>query len=404
MAPFERKPLLDKFVRLGPGSAAPKRYEKGAGRGPVFAPIGLFVDTPQGNFVISTFVCVDTDPSDAMVSYPLLGWLGPEERRQVYWRLAFASMATSRRVNPHVRHIVFTNDENPLLLDGTDIRFRLKALGVEVSFLPFSTFKLPQGMSLRFANAFYRFQVLEELGNRHLASLVMDADCLWVRMDPELERAITGGLLLVFDVYERSARPFSARPHGISMKDMGETFRVVEPEFPVSFPVWLGTEVIAGTAPIFVEVTRHAHQLVDHYSYLYRRGMPMPVFPNGTGFFNSDEFLFSLIANKWGSVEYLNPFLKRFYALPYLDNTRPGDDQFTLWHLPSEKNTGLMLVYEEVLNPDSMFHSLHREDLPAFLSGLVGVTKRIRKIPTNSHLRDFVRNLKGRVGNLIRNI
>lgn len=354
--------------------------------------------------MIATFVSVDTQPSDAMVSYPLLGWLEPEDRRLAYWRLALASMATSRRINPHLHHIIFTNDRNPAVLDGHDIRQHLYDLDVEVSYLPFDSFKLPEGMSLRFANAFYRFQVMEELGHRKLSGLIMDADCLWVRMDADLERAITGGLLMVFDVYERSDRPYSSRPHGISMKDMGDTFRQLDAQYPVVFPVWLGTEVIAGTAPIFKEVARHARQVIDRYSYHYKRGGELPVFPNGTGFFNSDEFLFSLVANQWGSVEYLNPYLKRFYALPFLDNTRPGDDRYALWHLPSEKNTGLKLIYEEVLNPDSMFYSLHREDLPAYLSGLVGVTKRVRRVPTDSHLRDFVRNLRGRMGNLIRNI
>ena len=209
--------------------------------------------------------------------------------------------------------------------------------------------------------------------------------------------------LLVYDIYSRSHRPQSGRPHGISMEDMGDTFLNVSATYPVRYPVWLGTEVIGGSAIILSRLSVEMAHFTDHFAYHYKRGTPLPEFPNGTGFFNNDEFAFSYVANQIGAVAYLNPHMKRMYALPFLDNLEVGDELKALWHLPSEKNSGLLLLCEQMCNPSSPFWKLDVRELPLYIGGLVGVPKRLNQGASQTPLRDFVRNLRGRMGVIMRN-
>ena len=354
-------------------------------------------------YTLATFVCADTRESDAQVLYPLMGILGPEERRLGYWRLAATNLLIAKRVHPEARHILYTNDNADAWFGLLNLRTWLADAGIEVRPLPFTNFKLPVGMSLRFANAYYRFEVIQDLAARGENALLMDADCLLVRPDAALMERLSGDFLLVYDIYSRSHRPQSGRPHGISMEDMGNTFHHISDTYPVKYPVWLGTEVIGGSAAILHRLSVEMAQFMGHFAYHYKRGSAMPEFPNGTGFFNNDEFAFSYVANQIGTVEYLNPHMKRMYALPFLDNLEEGDELKAIWHLPSEKNSGLLLLCEQMCNPASPFWKLDVDELPLYIGGLVGVPKRLNRGHSHTPIKDFVRNLRGRMGVLMRN-
>ena len=358
---------------------------------------------PTSPYTLATFVCADTRDADAQVLYPLMGLLGPEERRLGYWRLAAANVLIAKRVHPEARHVLYTNDEADAWFGRLNLRHWLAEAGIEVRLLPFTHYKLPIGMSLRFANAFYRFEVIEDLARRQENALLMDADCLLVRPDHDLMERLGDERLLVYDIYSRSQRPQSGRPHGISMEDMGNTFLGISATYPIKFPVWLGTEVIGGSAAILGRLSVEMAHFIDHFAYHYKRNADMPQFPNGTGFFNNDEFAFSYVANQMGAVAYLNPHMKRMYALPFLDNLEAGDEMKAIWHLPSEKNSGLLLLCEQMCSPASPFWQIAVEDLPIYIGGLVGVPKRASRGRSQTPVRDFMRNLRGRMGVLMRN-
>ena len=355
------------------------------------------------NYCIATFVCVDTRPSDAQVVYPMLGHSSADERRALYWRMAVTCILTASKANVGTKHVVYTNDNDAAIFGGTDLRAFLEGHGVEVIYLAFETFKFPTGMSLRLSNAFYRYEVMREM-SEHGGGVVLDSDVLWVRNADDMEEMMDDGKLLIYDLYDRSDRPTSRKPHGVSMADMGHLFEGMYPGYPIKYPVWLGSEVVAGNGFVFAEIVEMAEEICAKYKVLHHKGAEAVTFPNGTGFFNNDEFLFSFLANKFGRVEYLNPYLKRTYALSFLNNLEAKDQHLAMWHAPAEKNTGLALLFDEVMDMDSEFWKLEEEEWAIYIGGFVGVPKRTRSVPIQSTVAEFMRTVRGKVGNLIRNI
>jgi hypothetical protein len=114
---------------------------------------------------IVTSICVDTKPEDSTINYPMIGIKSSEQKRKLYWKLATTFLCSSLRCNPQDEHVVYTNDPNPIIIiKGIDLKKRLQELGVKIEFLSFESFMPPASLSKAYKNAFYKLQVIKELG------------------------------------------------------------------------------------------------------------------------------------------------------------------------------------------------------------------------------------------------
>jgi hypothetical protein len=177
---------------------------------------------------VVTSVCVDVRPEDAGIGYPMLGDTTADARRLVYWKCAYAFLCSSLRSNPGARHCLYTNDAAPVTWRGIDLRARLAALGVAIEQVPFEAYAPPTRLTTRYKNGFYKHEVIRALGALPAGerSVLVDADCLAPRPFP-LD-ALEPGRLYVLDIYRRSD-PERREPHDLSMADMGEVYRRLDP-------------------------------------------------------------------------------------------------------------------------------------------------------------------------------
>ncbi|HEY4491244.1 MAG TPA: hypothetical protein VI958_04550, partial [Acidobacteriota bacterium] len=93
-------------------------------------------------------------------------------------------------------------------------------------------------------------------------------------------------------------------------------------------------------------------------------------------------------------------YIKRIWSLPDLNNVEPQDLQRTIWHLPGEKNTGLMLLFDEALQPESRFWKLPLSEFTEYLGSYVGVPERKHTIlpkpkTFGSRVANFLKPFKG---------
>ena len=94
---------------------------------------------------IVTSICVDTSPEKDTVKYPQVGNGNAQARRSLYWKLVFTFCCSSLRCNPEDKHLIYTNDERPVIFKGINLQEKLHKKGVEIIVLPFESFLPPQG-------------------------------------------------------------------------------------------------------------------------------------------------------------------------------------------------------------------------------------------------------------------
>lgn len=346
---------------------------------------------------IVTSICVDTESSHDRIKYPNLDVKDSAARRARYWQFVTTFCCSSVRCNPQLQHLVYTNDEEPVLDRGRDLREFLASIGVEIRHLPFETYVPPASSGTKFRNAYYKLDVLRALASLPAddGSLLVDSDCLWVRPNPAVKQEMESGKLLLYDVYERTD-PFQREPKDMSRAEMGELYTQLDPGYPEKFPVWYGGEFVGGKHATLRKIIA---ELDDDFAMMVEKSREQQfVFRDGWNIFDGDEFQLSFVCNK-GLVTNtdMRPYLKRIWSQEYLSNVQNEDVDLTIWHLPGEKERGLPLLFEEALNRQSAFWTTAVSDLPGFLGGYVGVP--VRRIGEKASLRRrlhlFINFVKG---------
>lgn len=326
---------------------------------------------------IVTFVCIDSEEEDGKIDYPTLNKMPFEERRIVYWKNAATLCCSSIRLNPEKKHIIYTNDKNTVFINKSNLYHMLSEINIEVRHLPFRLFKPPVGSSRRFKNVFYRYEILKHLGLENNPSIVLDSDSIWTCRSETLDQLMFSDCLLLQDTYQRTNKPYSKEPHNLSMIDMGNLFRRINPSYPEPAPVWYGGEVIGGTGRVLKLFAEQAEEIFTYFVKNFINGKNF-IASNGVTVFDSSEFVFCYVSNSglFKIVDLYNKFSKRIWTLQHINNVSPDDIKITIWHLPGEKNLGLSLLFEEICKKDSQFWTTKPEIFNEYLGQFVGVPER----------------------------
>ncbi|MCU0393345.1 MAG: hypothetical protein MUE81_19710 [Thermoflexibacter sp.] len=330
---------------------------------------------------IVSFVCVDESDKDAQVYYPYIKYTDPKFRRALYWQLGFLCMVTSVRSNPDKKHLLYTNDQLDIFVDGVDLRKRLADLGVEIIHLPFSRFN-PGQYAKWYKNAMYKLDVLAALKDLPNPSIYIDSDCLWVRPNAVFDKLmLESPFVLAMDTYHRNHDPDKKAPH-TSMRDMGELFRQVTPEYPTEFPIWYGGELMGGSQEFFQILYKGMEYIFDKLMNLAKEGKYYKI-KNGMSMLDSDELITTYIFNDSALrnriLDVADTYARRMHTLPHYNDTNKADlKTVTVWHLTQEKKYGLLLLFKESLDPKSDFWQLPVHSFARYLGEYVGVPQRKR--------------------------
>ncbi|QHT70291.1 hypothetical protein GXP67_28385 [Rhodocytophaga rosea] len=320
---------------------------------------------------IVTCICVDKDDKDESV-YPRMNYRTSQQRRLIYWKCAAVSFATSIRCNPGIRHILYTNDHTAVRYKGHDLRAFLTDLGVEIRYLPFEIFKPFPGVSKKFRNAFYKLDVISELGkHENEYNVLLDSDCVWVKNSLSFFQAIDHEKLLVYDCYQRTD-PYEKRS-GLNRMDLGEMFNRIDPAYPVAAPIHYGREIIGGNGRMFREISNQMHQFFRHVLQTY--GNDPPRFPNGNSIFDYEEYVTSFVYNKMPDRLIEAGDLIHRVAAPYQKNSLAAMN-YTIWHLLAEKRLGFMFLFKKVFDLKSAFWKIPLDNLDEYISKHMGVSRR----------------------------
>jgi hypothetical protein len=323
---------------------------------------------------------------------PTLDGLTAERRSYAYWRSVVTFFATSRRMNPGARHVLFTNWEAIPRVDGVDVeRFLAGELGVDVERIAFRH-SPPATLSRIFGNAFFKFDAVMALAREASdANVHLDCDCVWVRPGVALQETLRARRIVVYDCY---GSPSPAKKiHNVSRLDLAEAFRRLDPAFPCEAPLWIGGEFVGGTRQGLAEL---ASRLEEAFASACRLPPDLtPRLPNGHSVFDNDEYLLSMACARAGVCDgYANGMLERIYTSVFYRTVRADQMGLTVWHLPHEKAAGLSRLFREATHPASAFWRLALDEaFPAYLGGFVGIPR----LTVRKACRDAVSMLRRKV-------
>jgi hypothetical protein len=331
---------------------------------------------------------------------PQLYYLTNDSKRITYWKCCATFFSTSIRCNPRARHILYTNDLQPVQIGKTDIKQFLMDLGVEIRYFTSKGFVPPARFSTFHTPTFYKLAVIKDLvrqpGQQYL---ILDSDCIWTRPDQALNTILASGKILPYDVY--SLTDPDKKVHGISRRDLGTLFRRIDPGYPDPAPVWYGGEIIAGSSEnlqLFIQKAEETFRyVIDHFPVA-------PTLPNGKKIFDGEEYLTSFVYNTIPErCIAANGFIRRIWSSKELNNVQASDLDIPIWHMIGEKMQGIPVLFEEVVNPASAFWSVPLADLSRYLGGYVGVPRRIHNFEEPSSAETFLPKVISKLRQLVLN-
>jgi hypothetical protein len=328
---------------------------------------------------IVTSICVDEIDADVSY-YPNAKYMSSQQRRIAYWKCVVVFFSTSVRCNSAVKHLLFTNDTKPIIIQGVDIRQFLTGLQVEIVYLPFKYFKVPSGVSDIFLNAFYKLDVMKALGStKYGYSLLLDSDCVWVKHNPELYKIIETGKFFLYEVY--SGEPSKKNVHGISRIDRGRAFKEADPGYTLEeAPIHFGGEIVGTSSQNFKWVSDEMLAVFRHIVHTFDKHT-MPMLKEKESILDSDEQIASLVYNKL-QVDWVNAegYLRRIWTGLNSSLAKETDLNITIWHVPKEKTQGIPFLVKQVLNKKSRFWTIDLSELNVYLGKYLGIPKRTSHI------------------------
>ena len=330
---------------------------------------------------IVSSLSIDISENDKLVKYKTFGRKSKIAKRNMYWQLAFVYYSTSVRFNAHRHHILYTNDQDDFPKGRFDFRKELSGLGVEIRYYPFKRFYIPDQLSEFFKNAYYKFEILDQLQHESGPSILTDLDCMWVRPWLNLEKLVQEYDLLLYDVYDRSGYPLDRSTKGVSMKDMGDLFKQIDSRFAVDYPIWYGGEFIGSRPEVFGRISSEIKEIFDRILTEAKKGFFYRL-PNGESLLDGDEHISSLVYNlPYWRRYHVNTHFKRLWPRESSFVLKPTDQNLSIWHLPSEKITAFDTVFSKISNHNSSFWSQDPVTLPEYLGRISGV------LPQPMHLK-----------------
>ncbi|MBR1335192.1 hypothetical protein [Bradyrhizobium ottawaense] len=327
------------------------------------------------DLTVATWFIADTP--ETATAFPQVGVnSATPEFQKVYWRSIVGFYATSKAQNPTASHVFFSNCAPPVI-DGLDVADYLASLQVETITLDI-TYRLPRTVAKDWGNQFYILDIVKFAAERMQTNsiIVLDSDCVWNRSADKMRLAIERYGCLTY-VLGLDAYAQAERINGVTRQEMKEALLGWKPNAQENKPnfglEYCGGEIFAATQN---ECKRLASILDDLWLY-------------GKGFREEAHFLSILYATLGYAMGTADPFIKRMWTTFKHNNIHSGDTELTVWHLPAEKKSGFLELFEGLRDG-----KLSPADLTGSLGSIMGIPRRgVRKFA-----RDFANKVVEHAG------
>lgn len=264
--------------------------------------------------------------------------------QDVYWRSAALFFACSRRHNPDIRHILFTNQQ-PKSVEGYDIAAFLRRLDVEIQLVSLNHIP-PDGYHGAWRNQFYVLDILEALNRMRLRrAVLLDADCLFVNSVARLFEVIDRYKVATYVVEDIAAKPAYVS-NGLAAADRAQLARELSGDGAADYP-YCGGEIIAATGS-------GISKLCETYPAVWRESLVRH--ERGQLKFNEEAQLLSYLYGRLGyEFGTANDVIRRIWTARRYRNAGPRDMALDIWHLPAEKKYGFDPLFRDVMRLGSDF-------------------------------------------------
>lgn len=274
-----------------------------------------------------------------------------KDTTEMYLKNLYVALVSAKKNNPSDDVCLCVN----VLPDSSWID-AFKSNGIDVREMPFDSFIMPKNFP--WALAFYKLCVLEKITSegRYDNVLLLDADTYTVHSFDDLWAESEKGVLLY---------PLG---HSINHPDRNEiivNFNRLYPERKAENIVHYGGEFICGSKSALAAFIKECGLIFDKIA--------------NSGFNVEerigDEDIFSIAAS-FKSDNYTiypaNPYVFRFWTEKfYLVSSVTVSNPVSVWHLPSEKATGMLRMYKYFLRK-KVFPSIRKS---AKLLGITGLKR-----------------------------
>jgi hypothetical protein len=317
------------------------------------------------NSVISTWFVADGQGEET--AFPQIGELSSStlQFQNIYWQCICVFFASSIRFNPQRQHVLFTNAAAPKIGDF-DVNSFLKATGVATVQLPV-TYRLPKGVFSSFGNQFYILDILKYAAQSGFDSplFVFDSDCVWIRSAEQMELALDSADALTYDLGYAAEHC----ENGLTGSAMAQIAQNCGTPCGGDFIRYFGGEAFGATPIAIRNLAGRIDHLWDENLRLIRDGSP--------NINEEAQFLSILYSHLGYTAGTFNPYIKRIWTTFHHSTANSHDLKLLLWHLPSEKRTGLTDLFQDMRMPNSSFWRLPvGEPFRGYVARKVGIPSR----------------------------
>ena len=265
--------------------------------------------------------------------YPQAGGMGDSALvHSIYMQILVPFLTTFHHYNADTKLLFFTNlgaHELPAFL--TRLLLRTEA---EIVSVPY-TRRPPKGWYKAWMNQFYLYDILEAMEKRMKPGdtvLVCDADCLCRKPLDRLFGEVRRDGSALYDI----GYPTTYSINGTSMEQMEGVYSLCYGEPPSKPLRYYGGEFVALRQDAVAGINRE-------YDRLWQFNLGLP--PGGPRIHEEAQMLSLLAERLHIRNSNGNRYVKRMWTGPRFNNVKPGDENYPVWHLPSEKRRGLYRLY-----------------------------------------------------------
>lgn len=315
--------------------------------------------------LISTLLVLDR-PEDAS-TFPQVGFDSSHRSFQdVYWRCVACFFATSARQSPDARHVFFTNAEALPTVDGLDMGDLFRRLAVEVVRVPI-THRLGRDRVTSWNNVFYILDVIAHLTREggFERAVVLDSDCVWVRPSDGLMADVGRHHVLSMSI----PYAYDEKLNKASRRDMVRAAHRLAGHHFDFIPNFSGGEIFAATrdgmARVHATVTALWTELLAS--------------PPGEVHVYTEEHLLSIAYEMLGiPTGTADAHIRRLWTALRLNNVTAEDVDSgrCAWHLPMEKKTGFVDLFDAVKDRQSWLWTAPPTEARLRIARLMGMPKR----------------------------
>ena len=245
------------------------------------------------------------------------------DTRATYFKNSFVALNTAKLFNPNSRAILFVNYQLSILEESL-----FTQNSIEVIYVPFNEFIFPSSFVWKLA--YYKINCLSYI-TKHLdfdKALLIDNDVV-----------VTGNLNSLFDEIMDS-NMFYLLDHTLNHPDRARILNLNKLLLNNDKPILhLGGEFIAGSKKSLTELLVKCNDV-----YLRIKEINFNIEP-----FNGDESLLSIAASMLNNKTYSAGYIYRYWTRRYyLTSTNYYYQNVPIWHVPQEKETGMLLIYNDL--------------------------------------------------------